>query len=224
MKKVIFFDVDKTLIDGYSGYYTTLRLMQAGALRKRHLPKAIFYKAISKLYKANVRRLYEVVLADLSGWHIDEIMAIGRDCFARDLRPRLFREGIALVKKHQMAGDAVYLVTSGPYMTIQILGDFLGVNADYAPGPVVEGGILQKELREPLPYGEGKLEVARAVARREGVALKDCYFYTDNVDDLILLEAVGFPHVVNPDRRLARIARELGWPVLRFTQTLGRRE
>ena len=37
-----------------------------------------------------------------------------------------------------------------------------------------------------------------------------------------MLRAVGHPVVVNPDRELARVARQEGWEVLRFDR-LGRR-
>lgn len=106
-------------------------------------------------------------------------------------------------------------------MTIKILGDYLGIHSEYAPGPVICNGILQKEIREPLPYGDGKLEVAKLIAAQEGVSLHDCYFYTDNIDDLVVLQAVGHPYAVNPDKKLAKIAKDAGWPILSFSECLG---
>lgn len=214
--RIAFFDLDRTLLNGYSGYYAVLSLMQAGALKKRHLPKAIFYKIISKLYKGNVAKMYDVILADLAGWTLEEVMRIGEDCFLRDLKPRLYQEGIALLEKHRQAGDALYLVTSGPYMVVKAVGDFLGVNAEYAPRPVMKDGILQKELHGVLPYREGKLKIGQEIATTLGVPLSECYFYTDDSNDLALLQAVGFPHAVNPDRKLLRIAKTHAWPVLSF--------
>ena len=81
---------------------------------------------------------------------------------------------------------------------------------------------MQKEIREPLAYGEGKLKVAELIAEREGASLKNSFFYTDNIDDLPLLEAVGHPHAVNPDKKLERIAKMQGWPILHFRDCLGR--
>ena len=46
------------------------------------------------------------------------------------------------------------------------------------------------------------------------MALEHCYFYSDSYTDLPMLEAVGYPRVVNPDLRLRRLARRRGWPVL----------
>ncbi len=221
MKTIALFDVDKTLLKGYSGYYTALRLIRHGAVRKRRIPQALFYNIISKIYRGNVRYMYETIIGDLAGWTFEDIATIGRECFEKDLRPRLYREGIELVEEHKRQGHRTYLVTAAPFMSMLILGEYLGVCSDFAPGPVIQDGILQKELREPLPYGTGKLEVARLIAEREGTSLDECYFYTDSVDDMPLLEVVGHPNVTNPDKKLERIAKKRQWPILRFESCLG---
>ena len=65
-------------------------------------------------------------------------------------------------------------------------------------------------------YGEAKASRVRELAGQRGYQLADCYAYSDSVTDLPLLETVGHPHAVNPDRSLRRIARDRGWPVLTF--------
>ena len=56
----------------------------------------------------------------------------------------------------------------------------------------------------------------REIAEREGISLDESYAYSDSMTDLPLLELVGNPHAVNPDRELKAIAEERGWPVLEF--------
>ncbi len=73
------------------------------------------------------------------------------------------------------------------------------------------GGVVR-----PTCYGEGKADAAREIAAREGVDLEQSYFYTDSHEDLPLLEAVGRPRPLNPNRQLAQIAKERMWPVRRF--------
>jgi hypothetical protein len=51
-----------------------------------------------------------------------------------------------------------------------------------------------------------------------GYDLERSYAYSDSVTDVHMLEAVGHPHAVNPDRDLRRIAAARGWPVLVFTK------
>lgn len=67
-------------------------------------------------------------------------------------------------------------------------------------------------------YGEEKASQVRALAAERGYSLPDCYAYSDSVTDLPMLEVVGYPRVVNPDRALRRIASSRGWPVLSFSE------
>lgn len=221
-QKVALFDVDKTILQGYSGYYATIRLMREGIVKRRRMAQAIFFKALSLFYKADARYLYRQVLSDMAGCPMEEALELGRQCFEEDLKPRLFREALSRIEYHQEQGHATYFITAGPYMVVKSLGDFLGVSAEYAPRPEVQDGLIRAEIREPFAYLEGKLEVARQIVSREGVDLKDCYFYSDNIDDRILLEAVGNAYAVNPDRKLAALARKRGWPILFFKTTIGK--
>ena len=223
-KKLALFDVDRTVMAGYSGYFATLRLIRAGLVKKRRLAEAIFYKLITPLYKVDARRLYREILSDMAGCPIESALAIGQLCFIEDLRPRLFTGAIARIRQHQADGHPTYFITAGPYMVIKVLGDFLGVHSDYAPRPQILDGRIQADVIEPLAYLDGKLAIARQIVEREGVGLEDCFFYSDNIDDRLLLEAVGHAHAVNPDRHLRRLAREKGWPILRFDRTLGEGE
>lgn len=221
IKKVALFDVDKTVMRGYSGYYATMRLIRQGIVKKRRVAQAVLFKAISPLYKVNARYLYRQILSDMAGCSMASALELGRQCFEEDLKPRLFREALSRIEFHREQGHSLYFITAGPYMVVKSLGDFLGVSAEYAPRPQVQAGLIQAEIQEPFAYLEGKLEVARKIVLQERVDLNDCYFYSDNIDDRVLLEAVGNAYAVNPDRKLAALARQRGWPVLHFKSTLG---
>ena len=82
---------------------------------------------------------------------------------------------------------------------------------------VVEDGRYTGEIAFYC-YGEGKVEAIRQLAAREGYALEHCYAYSDSITDLPMLEAVGHPTVVNPDRALRKEAAARGWPVLTFSR------
>jgi len=48
-------------------------------------------------------------------------------------------------------------------------------------------------------------------AESEGRKLEESMAYADSASDLPMLEAVGFPVAVNPEAKLAAIARRRGW-------------
>jgi phosphoserine phosphatase len=72
-------------------------------------------------------------------------------------------------------------------------------------------------------YGEEKAQAARDIAVERGYRLEDCRAYSDSITDLPLLEAVGHPTAVNPDRALRREAEQRGWPILTFADPVALR-
>ena len=80
----------------------------------------------------------------------------------------------------------------------------------------VVDGAYTGNLVGAVLHGPEKAIAVRALAEREGIDLAASSAYSDSANDLPLLECVGLPHVVNPDRRLKRIARQRGWPVYEF--------
>src|SRR6185312_12478456 len=87
---------------------------------------------------------------------------------------------------------------------------------------VVEDGKYTGEIAFYC-YGEGKVAAIRALAARVGYPLEHCYAYSDSSTDLPMLEAVGNPAAVNPDRALRRAATARDWPVLTFTRPVSLR-
>ena len=83
-------------------------------------------------------------------------------------------------------------------------------------------GVYTGRLAEPFCYGPGKALAMEKVARHEGYDLSRSYAYTDSISDLPMLESVGHPVAVNPDRRLEAVARERGWPIIEFNRTTKR--
>lgn len=69
---------------------------------------------------------------------------------------------------------------------------------------------------EYYAYGPTKAEAIKALAESEGYDLSRCYAYSDSATDVPMLESVGHPHAVNPDRTLRREAALREWPILVF--------
>jgi len=223
MKSIAFFDVDGTLIKGYSGYYTTVELIRRKIIKKRKLPLAIFYKMISSIfYMGDVKKMYQMAIEDMAGSHIDLIMEIGQQIFERDLKPLFYKEALEEIADQKRRGNTIIIISSGPGMAIKSIEKFVGADDSFSIGPVIENNILQNRLDLPIAYKEGKIEVAQREAEKRGLTLKDCTFYADSEHDIHLLSAVGNPRAVNPDRNLKKVAISKCWPILEFKTTLGR--
>ena len=70
-------------------------------------------------------------------------------------------------------------------------------------------------------WNTGKLDEVRDWAATNDVDLSESFAYSDSVFDVPLLSAVGHPHAVNPDPRLAVVAAARRWPILHFDVPAG---
>ena len=113
---------------------------------------------------------------------------------------------------HRQQGHHVAIVSaSTPYAVSPVAHD-LGLGDDYlATRLEVVSGRFTGGLIEPPCYGAGKVTLARAYSAQHNLDLAASYFYTDSHHDLPLLESVGNPVVVNPNRKLKAIALERRW-------------
>ncbi len=213
---IVFFDLDGTLLDGYSAAFF---------LARRHLGNKPDLSERLKQAFAAVRHIagrtdFTVAMAELSvglrGVAESEMQELAQSVFDHDLLPRIYPEARALVKEHQSRGDTVVIVSSATQFQVERIAQELGIEDVLCTQLEVHEGRLTGMLHGEACYGEGKVRQAKEFCRWHKTDLKHCTFYSDGSEDLPLLEAVGHPRPTNPDSRLTKIADERGWPVQRF--------
>lgn len=219
-----FFDVDGTLVETtivhYYAYFR--RRMMSPALAKMwwafFLLKCLGYVVVDRINRSwfNVvfYRAYRTLPAT-------QTLERAGDCYRDVMRPRLHTEGAEAIRGHIQEGRLVVLVTGSLDFLIRPLAEELGVAHVIAPGLRVRHGAFTGELTGP-PIGEAeKGRRVQAFAREHGIDLRCSFAYGDSIADLPMLETVGNPVAVNPDRSLARVARRRGWPIERWSSAAG---
>ena len=113
-----------------------------------------------------------------------------------------------LIGEHRRAGRRIYLVSAAPAEIVEPLAEHLGADEAVASIARVDlEGRYTGEM-ERYWYGRRKARLIEELAARDGVNLAASHAYSDSATDLPMLEAVGHPVVVNPDRALRRVARQ----------------
>jgi HAD superfamily hydrolase (TIGR01490 family) len=220
-----FFDLDKTLMQGSSALQFARAAHRKRLISRRRLLAASWANLRFRLRGASDEdsiELRERVAAGLTGRRVLDLQRLGPEVLSGVL-PRLYPQMLMVAHSHQDAGRRAYITTAASQELAQILAQVLSF--DGAIGSELSeavDGIYTGRITGLFAYREGKADAIRALAACEGISLADSYAYTDSASDLPMLEAVGHPVVVNPDRRLAEIARERGWEVMRLDR-LGRR-
>ncbi|MDH3539351.1 MAG: HAD-IB family hydrolase [Acidimicrobiia bacterium] len=219
-----FFDLDRTLISG-SSLYTFGRaawrndMVTTGQLLS-DLKSAIAFR-FSGSTDDSAAGVRDRVLDAIAGTTVEELKALGGQVIPR-LVDDVRREAQGFLELHREAGRATYMVTASPIEIVQPLAEELEMTGAIATVAEVVNGVYTGRLSEPFCYGPGKATAIAKLAAEHGYDLALSYGYSDSVSDLPMLELVGHPVAVNPDRELERIARARGWPIVEFSRTAKR--
>jgi HAD superfamily hydrolase (TIGR01490 family) len=216
-----FFDLDKTVIAKSSVLAFGRPLYREGLLSRSAVLKSAYNQAIYRLRgadEARMQRARDTMLSVTRGWEQAHVTSIVGDTFEKIVTPILYAEALELFEEHLDAGRKIFLVSSSPIEIVSHLADYLGIDECIASRSRVDrDGRYTGEL-DFYAYGPHKAAAIRAAAERDGIDLSASYAYSDSVTDAPMLELVGHPVAVNPDRELARLARQRGWEVRDFDQ------
>ena len=127
-----------------------------------------------------------------------------------------------LFAEHRAAGRPLVLATTTPYDLVRPLADRLGLDDVVATRyGVGDDGRFDGTLQGPFVWAAGKLAAVRAWAEEHDIDLKESHAYSDSYFDAPLLAAVGHPHAVNPERRMAVLATLRRWPIVNLDVSPG---
>ena len=131
-----------------------------------------------------------------------------------------FPRGIRRVREHKALGHRTILITGALDFAVRGLHPLFDeiIAAEMSVKP---DGTLSGHLTQVPPTGETRAQILADYCAAEGLRLDESVAYADSTSDLPMLEAVGFPVAVNPETRLAAIARKRGWLVEHWSKAAG---
>ena len=219
-----FFDLDRTIIGGSSVFVFGWVAYRAGQMTTRQLLKDASSAIAFKLSGASDEKSAAVrdqVLDAVKGVKVADLRLLSDEILTR-LLDSVRRESRGLIDLHHDAGRDTYIVSASPIEIIEDFGEAMGMTGSLGTVSELVDGVYTGRLAEPFCYGPGKVIAMEKVAAEKGYDLSRSYAYTDSISDLPMLEAVGHPVAVNPDRELENIARLRGWPIIEFNRTTKR--
>ena len=186
MTPAAFFDMDRTLIRVNSGTLWIRWLRSRGEISLYETVRGLGWIAQYKLALLDMESVATKVIASMRGQAEEELVRKAREFF----------DGL-------IAGE----------VAPKALAAHLGIEYAICTRINVAGGRFDGTHQAPMCYGAGMVHWAEAFAREHDVDLAKSFFYTDSYTDLPMLERVGIARVVNPDTRLKRHAKRVGWQV-----------
>jgi HAD superfamily hydrolase (TIGR01490 family) len=214
-----FFDLDNTIIRGASAFHLAVGLRSRGFFSTWDLVTFAVHQARYLAFGENLHQIAIVrsrALSIVAGHSVAEIAAVGEEIWDEVLSLRIFPGTQALLTEHLEAGHQVWIITASPVEIGELIGRRLGATG--ALGTVAEhvDGYYTGRLVGDMLHGTAKARAIRVLAEERGLDLPNSYAYGDSTHDVPILSEVGHPVAINPDRRLRRHARAVGWPVQEF--------
>jgi alcohol-forming fatty acyl-CoA reductase len=131
-----------------------------------------------------------------------------------------FPAGIRRVREHRALGHRTILITGALDFLVEPLRPLFDeiIAASMLERP---DGTFSGELDVSPPTGEARALILAKYCDAENLSLEEAVSYADSASDLPMLEIAGHPVAVNPEPKLATIARKRGWHIEHWAKAPG---
>jgi len=214
-----FFDLDKTIVSRSSSLALSRPLYRAGMVSRSQLLRGAYAQMVYLLVGADehkMERLKQGMLQLTKGWDRAQIERLVEEVILDVIDPYVYEEALDLIALHRTQGRRIYIVSSSPEEVVRPLARHFGVSGVIATRAEVGEDNRYTGMLEFYAYGAQKAQAIADLAARVGLDLSRSFAYTDSITDLPMLEAVGHPVAVNPDKDLRRVAIERDWETRNF--------
>ena len=215
-----FFDLDKTIIAKSSTLAFSKPFQAGGLISRRAVLRSAYAQFVYLVGGADHDQMEKMreFLSDLcAGWDVQTVRDIVAETLHHVVDPLVYDEAVSLIEEHHLAGRDVIIVSASGAEVVEPIGEMLGADGVVATRMQIAEGRYTGDI-DYYAYAENKAIAIKDLALQNGYDLSRSYAYSDSITDIHMLDVVGHPYAVNPDRELRRQAEERGWPVLVFTR------
>ncbi|AWB81091.1 HAD-IB family hydrolase [Corynebacterium yudongzhengii] len=217
-RQAAFFDLDKTIIATNSAFAFGKQFMHNGLISHSEALQISLAKAsfmMSGLSSEQMDSTRDQMAELVTGWEVDEVVRIAREALHTVVTPTIYAEARELIRYHRAAGRDVIIISASASQLVSLIGEELGVHDIVATELEVVDGKFTGEILTYLKGG-AKAEAMKKLAQERGYDMSASFAYSDSATDIPMLELVGNPVAVNPDRQMKKTALENGWEIRSF--------
>jgi HAD superfamily hydrolase (TIGR01490 family) len=207
--------MDYTVLDASSSLLYVRYLRGQKRLSRRALLRIAWWSLLYQIAAIDVNRAVPKLLSYSEHQKSSRLLAEATEWFDLMLKAHIAPRAVERMDFHRQQDHRVVLISASTQFAVQPVADHLHVDF-LCTRLIAREDILTGEVEDPPCYAAGKVVWAQRYAAEYEAQLEKAFFYTDSYSDLPLLNVVGQPVAVNPDRRLQRLARKRGWPIEMF--------
>lgn len=211
------FDLDNTLLDGDSDHLWGEFLIARGVVdAETYRRENDRFMREYREGRLDIREFLRFALHPLAQHPLEQLYAWREEFLETAIIPRIPAEALQLVDQHRARGELPVIITATNRFVTEPIAALMGVDHLLATEPESHARGFTGEVTGTPCFREGKLIRLREWLGDRPATLEEASFYSDSINDLPLLKAVGRPVAVNPDPQLQRTAHALGWPIMQL--------
>jgi len=214
LKYIAFFDLDSTLTDVISGKALAACAYRKGLMKSSDLVTAIY---LLLLYRLNLRdplKIIDDMVSRVKGIPEQAMNDLCSEVFLKVLLPSVFREAKTEIKQHKENGAKVVILSSGLEQICREMAKSIEMDDIICSVLEVRDGYFTGRPLGRLCFGKEKVIRLIEYCKHNNVNPRYSWYYGDSFSDLPVLDYVGNPVCVNPDKKLKKAAHNRGWKVL----------
>lgn len=211
---IAFYDLDHTILSGNSATSLVEEARRRGVMSPGQFRHAVWLSILYKLKLGDPSRMINRMLSWLNGLRVTEMRQLCEDIFQSYLKETIRPEILESFEMHRSRGGAVVLLSSATSPICEVVSRHLNLDAMICTQLEILDGAFTGKTRGRLVYGIEKEQCMQIYCREQGSDTREAWYYGDSHTDRHVMEAVGNPVAVSPDKQLKKIALRQNWPIL----------
>jgi len=217
MKKseyIAFYDLDHTILTGNSATALVDESRKRGVMSPGQYRHAVWLAILYKLNLGDPTKMITRMLSWLKGLHESEIKLLCEEIYHSIIKETLRPEILESFEMHRSSGGAVVLLSSATEPICEVVARHLLLDAFVCTRLETLNGAFTGQTLGKLVYGAEKKHRMLSFCNEHNCDAKKAWYYGDSHTDRHVMEAVGNPVAVSPDKGLKRIALRQKWTIL----------
>jgi HAD superfamily hydrolase (TIGR01490 family) len=211
---IVFFDLDRTIEKSVSGIALARGAFRKGLLTRWNFVDAIFLSVVFRLKLTDPLKIMDNMVGWVKGIPEKSFTDLCTKVFHEVLLPSVYKEAVAEIEFHKTKNARIVILSSALKSVCHEMATFLNIDDIICSELEVENGYLTGRPLGHLCFGEEKAVRLQEYCIKNNYPTSNAWYYGDSISDLQVLNTVGIPVCVNPDKKLRKTAQKRDWKIL----------
>ncbi|MDD2935461.1 MAG: HAD-IB family hydrolase, partial [Candidatus Pacebacteria bacterium] len=176
------------------------------------------------LYKiglvSNPKSVAEYSFKVFRGKTKQDIKNLSKSFFDEVLINYFYKDALNIIIEHKKNNRKIILLSNAIENIIKEVSEYLNVEDYICTKLEIENGVYTGKIDGHTTFGENKVKKLETFLAENNLSLQnqESWGYGDHLSDIFVLKLVKYPFVINPNKKMRKIANKNKWSILIFNK------